>query len=873
MILTKNNKTKNKGKKLFNSFLLFYFILTLIVGSLGIAIVASSITVKEAQKTMLDKMSRHGRSNWIYLPLIFFDGLKSYFYKIEKLDLEVNFEDMIILEKIRQEALINNTLPPRDLLPEVNVDLFYKNKKFLGDARLKGDRPIHWKDSSKTSYKIDLNKNNYLFGMNKFSLQKPIARNYVHEWIFHEMSKEFNIIKLKYEFIELSVNGDNRGLYVIEEGFGKELIERNKRRNGPIFGLNEDLNDTNINPIFEIYNKNYWSQSENKNLALTASKKLDDYFKGILNPTEVFDYERWASYFAIVDLTGTSHGALLKSVKFYYNPINGLFEPIPFDGHRMKPNYSKYNLSYDNKLVIDHLLEPSYNERELGLGWLNNLFFIDGKLNDEFYEIYIDKLNFISSENFLKNFFSKNLTKIKKINSHIYADSFWYHDQAGGMGLYYFSLRDFKYQVKNIKNKINKDRKFQILQSNKKNYLFKDFSYQYDLLSLDKFICYELDKKIEFFVNKSLQNFENNYLILDERFNKNLDCRYAQISGKYSKKKDLFRIDYINSSQVFKRFKSEKTLNFEKYFSLDGKSLFLKQDKTIIEHNLYIPKGFVVKIKPKQEILLLNNAFIISNSAWEIGGNGGLTLISGKEDNYGGGLLITDTDDISIIKNTKFSYLKGIDPYYFFEFNILGSINFHQTNVKVFNSSFENIFSEDAINIFRSSFEINKTNYANIFSDAIDIDFSDGKIFFSNFKNINNDAIDFSGSQVQLSDNFFQNISDKIISVGEESDIKILNIIAKFFVGIASKDGSKVVSDGVSFDGISIPFAAYQKKKEYEFGILNIKNFNIENYYVKWIKDEGSQIIADDQPLLVNTKNILPIIYEKKINLIKKQND
>ena len=123
------------------------------------------------------------------------------------------------------------------------------------------------------------------------------------------MSKEFNIIKLKYEFIELSVNGDNRGLYVIEEGFGKELIERNKRRNGPIFGLNEDLNDTNINPIFEIYNKNYWSQSENKNLALTASKKLDDYFKGILNPNKVFDYERWASYFAIVDLTASYHMA------------------------------------------------------------------------------------------------------------------------------------------------------------------------------------------------------------------------------------------------------------------------------------------------------------------------------------------------------------------------------------------------------------------------------------------------------------------------------------------------------------------------------------------------------------------------------------
>ena len=111
----------------------------------------------------------------------------------------------------------------------------------------------------------------------KFSIQKPIVRNYVHEWIFHKLAEEFDIIKLKYEFINLYVNGEDYGLFVIEEGFGKELIERNKRRNGPIFSLNEDLNYTNINPIFEIYNKKYWEQYENEPLALIASQKLNDF--------------------------------------------------------------------------------------------------------------------------------------------------------------------------------------------------------------------------------------------------------------------------------------------------------------------------------------------------------------------------------------------------------------------------------------------------------------------------------------------------------------------------------------------------------------------------------------------------------------------
>ena len=72
-------------------------------------------------------------------------------------------------------------------------------------------------------------------GIKKFSFIKPRMRNYIHEWLFHELAGEGDLIKLKYEFINLKLNGNNYGLYVLEEGFDKDLIERNKRRNGPIF--------------------------------------------------------------------------------------------------------------------------------------------------------------------------------------------------------------------------------------------------------------------------------------------------------------------------------------------------------------------------------------------------------------------------------------------------------------------------------------------------------------------------------------------------------------------------------------------------------------------------------------------------------------
>ena len=97
------------------------------------------------------------------------------------------------------------------------------------------------------------------------------------------------------------------------------------------------------------------------------------------------------------------------------------------------------------------------------------------------------------------------------------------------------------------------------------------------------------------------------------------------------------------------------------------------------------------------------------------------------------GVYLGDTNQISNIENVEFSNLTGYNLDKDSEFIILGSINFHQTKVKIKNVSFKNIFSEDAINIFRSDFNIDNAKYLNISSDAIDIDFSNGNIQQANF--------------------------------------------------------------------------------------------------------------------------------------------
>ena len=392
MIIKKEEKKKRKSFFSFNKFVYYYFFSTLAVAFFFIIIVLKSQTFEVKKDQYFNFFAKGGRFEYLYLPNILIKAFKSNFYELEKLSLEIPFEQMLIIENLRKKAISNGFLPPADEMPKVKTNIIFNNDKFRGDIRLKGDRDIHFADKKKSSYKIELNKNQYIFGIKKFSLQKPRSRNYVHEWIFHEMAKDLNIIKIKYDFINLSINGEDKGLYVLEEGFGKELIERNERRNGPIFGLNEDINESSENPVFEIYNKNYWSRPENNSIVRTASQKLRDFFNNKVEIKEIFDLEKWAAYFAVIDLTSNYHGALLKSVKFYYNPLNGLFEPIPFDGHRLKPNYNKYNLDYDNRILIDVITDPITNEEKLIFEWLKKFFFNGKNLNQEFYNLYVKNL-------------------------------------------------------------------------------------------------------------------------------------------------------------------------------------------------------------------------------------------------------------------------------------------------------------------------------------------------------------------------------------------------------------------------------------------------------------------------------------------------
>ena len=101
-------------------------------------------------------------------------------------------------------------------------------------------------------------------------------------------------------------------------------------------------------------------------LDLVKSSYQDDKFQ----ISNYFDEEKWAKYFALSDVLKMFHGTVTKSVKLYYNPVSGLFEPIAFDGH--------YQSGYQDFSFIDFIENP-----EIKCGYACN--------HKNWYSLFFDK--------------------------------------------------------------------------------------------------------------------------------------------------------------------------------------------------------------------------------------------------------------------------------------------------------------------------------------------------------------------------------------------------------------------------------------------------------------------------------------------------
>ena len=159
--------------------------------------------------------------------------------ELDTLHLNVSFKNLQKIEAKRNDALSKGKLVSsnEDFVQAVLSD----GKEDLGcKIRLKGDLSDHW-SGDKWSLRVEMKGDGLVKGMSRFSLQDPETREGTNEWLFlNSLSKE-DCMTVRYEFINLVLNGKDMGIYAMEEHFSKEMIEANQRREGVVVNYDDEI--------------------------------------------------------------------------------------------------------------------------------------------------------------------------------------------------------------------------------------------------------------------------------------------------------------------------------------------------------------------------------------------------------------------------------------------------------------------------------------------------------------------------------------------------------------------------------------------------------------------------------------------------------
>jgi len=811
--------------------------------------------------------------------------IKAKLSKPKELFIDINFKNYQQIEYDRQQALeIGGLLEEnKNYVPaKIRVD----NKELNVRLRLKGDNSDHW-EGDKWSLRIKVTGGDSLFGMQTFSIQDPKTRNYLNEWLYHTILKKEEVLALRYEFVEVIINGEDRSIYALEEHFNKQLIESNDRREGVIIKFNENLMwaemITEKNQGYKYLNLSYYKKDlddfyrstietfDNEKILqdpvlskqFEEAKNLLEYFRtGLLKPHEVFDADKLAKYFAVNTLMGSSHGSKWFNIRFYYNPITSLLEPIGFDQYC---GGNAYNIMEE---YFPECMDSNCPQKAETFWW--ELIFRD-KI---FFEKYMQELERISEKSYLDNLFEEFNKELDKNLDIIRKDDLFY----------YFSKRTYYRNQEQIKDKLNPLKSINVYFQ---EYLPFENKLIFSIGNIDTLplevigVSYNdstifgliqenniVEPKV-FAESVNYQKFEFEIpeeLILNEESLKKLKVNYKILGLDNLKNESVLPWSYVREEFIEKDFIRQKPITEQNISSLEfleidnlTKKVNFKKGAWILNQDIIIPKGFVVFAEGGTAINLINGSMILSYSNLKFSGTEKEPIKIFSSDKTGQGLAVLNANKISNLNYVVFENLKNPVKE---GWELTGAITFHHSPFKFDNVIIRGMHAEDSLDGVNSDYEIKNSFFENCFSDCFDDDFGGGIIKDTTFTNCGGDCIDISGTTVNIENILISGARDKGVSAGEESEIIARNLkINETYIGIASKDNSKVSITDTKISDVQYGLTVYEKKPEYGPSMMDAKNIEIINANKEYIVEKGSELLIDDIIILNKRGNIYVELY------------
>ena len=676
---------------------------------------------------------------------------------------------------------------------------------FAGRIRHHGDEKDHISLNGNTiiqSIDVHLDDGN-IRGITKFKLLRPNTRGKLEDEVFQtELLRNLDFLAPRTIKVNARINEAN-SIMIFQEKASKEMLEFNKRREGPIFegderfffktveklpsnqksnwdiGVVRLMNNSvkhllarqvNTNIIPKSYGLKKMSFNSSTNLNLIYLFYLNKFQDG-KNNFNYFDYDldntllamfnpknilKLDTYNLLMQSTNSQHGLAANNRKFFWNSLENYFEPINYDSNPnidlkrpttttaiyrlpISENFLSAFIALENKLLNLDLKRISKNLKNAGI--LMSEKDVSFKIKKILNNLNVIKINYLNIDN-------EDLLEHNKFKP----------------------LDDLLSRFNETLNKVEPD--VFLVKINEANG------------NLQRCKIFLKDCKDYDFTQENLTDLLEGELVLNEKM--------YQFLGK------SFNFDNIKKDRNFNKIKfNDSSIFFEDgiTISLDEEKNYLEIQQNITGSRVYIMNGILSDLKIK----IFNKNYPIN----------------------------------SVPKNFP-NDSNGLT-------GCLSLINLEVRNIDL---ESENSSCEDAINLVNVRGSVNDVIIKNSYSDGLDVDFSKVEIKNLNIQNSKNDCVDFSSGNYKLGKSKLYNCGDKALSVGEGSKLSL-----EYFndsnsdIGIASKDSSIVKSNILEINNVNTCVSAYKKKQEFNGGIINInESFNCDNFVTKEKIDKYSII-------------------------------
>jgi len=829
-VLIKNIKTESdlllkKGIHYLTNKYLF-----LALAFIAIFFLGSFFAIKEYRNGSLSNYVLHARgivSNNVAIIPNFILGLTA---KPDVLYIDMKSLEIQKLAYLREKAIGEGSF----LIPEhikeqtVRGEIRYKNQKHKAKFSLTGQNLDHISSPYKWSLRVNLNGDEQIEGMEKFTLLIPQTRgsNLLSEWMIHRFSNFIGLINLRYNFKKIVVNGKNYGIYAMEEHFDKRMLENNKMRAGLIIKPHLDS--------FKIYKKKLL---ENENSVLDDQsismqlKYLNSAWQSFLaekiETSDLFDIRKLSKYYALADLANGQHTHFLGNEFYYFNAFTKLLEPI---GREWDSPYSS-NESFDI-FLNDYNLNNTNSKTKT----FQELIFKDSK----FIILYLDFLEKIANKDFIRSFLTRMKDDIQESKAILFSE--YPHLTADENFLLH--------QVDKIKEQLGKDF-LSLIQIQRTGKIANETIFSVENkasvpIVIEAFLINKKNHPVNFVISRN----SNKYIRLSSDIDEISEDIFAKIHVGGQK------------NQLLKTILPWTNIDISKIYSSNNKIEHIEANSEwIIDSNVIIPKNQVLNIGPGTVIDMINGAGIISYGGVSFNGTNNDPIHIISSDGTGIGLAVITSTKRSNIDYTNFKGLSEPDKS---ARSLSSPVVFYESDVDITNSTFENNSSEDALNIIRSDFFINKALFRNTTSDAIDADYSTGHIKETSFFNIGNDAIDVSGANIILENISINGSLDKAISLGEKSIATGSYIYIKDSnLGISSKDLSSFRFNKVEISNTGIAYSLFIKKREFGPSSGVILDGVLKENDLNFLIEKESFLKFNDIPMLGDFEDVKSLIYDE----------